>query len=98
GRLGRMLASIGCVIRSPMPPEAGIVSIEPPQGVDFERLAGMCEAGGERDPLRLWHRWLELNRIICSAREGMLRFSPHFYNDDDDLDDVREAFDEAMGT
>ena len=98
GRLGRMLASIGCVVRSPMPPEAGIVSIEPPQGVDFERLAAMCEAGAERNPLRLWHRWLEQNRIICSAREGMLRFSPHFYNDDDDLDDVREAFDEAMGS
>ncbi|MFN2443656.1 MAG: aminotransferase class V-fold PLP-dependent enzyme [Thermoanaerobaculia bacterium] len=97
GRLGRMLASIGCTVRSPMPPESGIVSIEPPQGVDIERLARLAGAGAERDPLRLWHRWLEVNRIICSARERMLRFSPHFYNDDDDLDEIRAAFDEAMG-
>jgi len=29
---------------------------------------------------------LEQNKIICSLRENMIRFSPHFYNVFDDID------------
>lgn len=40
----------------------------------------------------LWyHRKLEEEGIICSPREGMLRFSPHFYNDADDVERVVRA-------
>jgi len=31
---------------------------------------------------------LEQNKIICSLREGMIRFSPHFYNKFDEIDRV----------
>ncbi|MDY0083429.1 MAG: aminotransferase class V-fold PLP-dependent enzyme [Ignavibacteriaceae bacterium] len=31
---------------------------------------------------------LEQNKIICSLREGMIRFSPHFYNTFDEIDRV----------
>src|SRR5262249_32741508 len=27
-----------------------------------------------------WHRLLEEQGIVCAPREGLLRFSPHFYN------------------
>lgn len=37
----------------------------------------------------LWyHRRLEEERIVCAPREGMLRFSPHFYNDANEVDRV----------
>ena len=33
----------------------------------------------------LWyHRRLEENGVVCAPREGLLRFSPHFYNDADE--------------
>ena len=37
------------------------------------------------------HRRLEEQGIICAPREGMLRFSPHFYNDEDDVERVVNA-------
>ncbi|HVE71827.1 MAG TPA: aminotransferase class V-fold PLP-dependent enzyme [Thermoanaerobaculia bacterium] len=40
----------------------------------------------------LWyHRQLEEKGIVTAPREGLLRFSPHFYNDDDDVARVIEA-------
>ena len=37
----------------------------------------------------LWyHRKLEEEGIVCAPREGMLRFSPHFYNDESDVERV----------
>lgn len=39
-------------------------------------------------PLMRLHRLLEENGIVCAPREGMLRFSPHFYNDESDVDRV----------
>ena len=37
----------------------------------------------------LWyHRRLEEEHIVCAPREGMLRFSPHFYNDANEVDRV----------
>jgi selenocysteine lyase/cysteine desulfurase len=39
-----------------------------------------------KSPAHLLHRYLERKRVICAPREGMLRFAPHFYNDELDLD------------
>lgn len=40
----------------------------------------------------LWfHRRLEEERIVCAPREGMLRFSPHFYNDADEAGRVLDV-------
>jgi len=43
--------------------------------------------GVERSLLK-WHRMLEENGVVCAPREGMLRLSPHFYNDDAEIDRV----------
>ena len=37
------------------------------------------------------HRLLDEERIITAPREGLLRFSPHFYNDDEEIDRVIEV-------
>lgn len=40
----------------------------------------------------LWyHRKLEEQGIVCAPREGLLRFSPHFYNDEGEVQRVIEA-------
>ncbi len=40
----------------------------------------------------LWyHRRLEEEGIVCAPREGMLRFSPHFYNDRGEVERVLET-------
>jgi cysteine desulfurase/selenocysteine lyase len=37
----------------------------------------------------LWyHRKLEEHGIVCAPREGLVRFSPHFYNDEDEVQRV----------
>jgi selenocysteine lyase/cysteine desulfurase len=56
---------------------SGIVGVTPP---DVEKAS----------VVRL-HRLLEEQRIVCAPREGMLRFSPHFYNGDDEIDSVIET-------
>lgn len=35
--------------------------------------------------------WLSERKIVASLREGMIRLSPHFYNNDDDLEKVVDA-------
>ena len=42
----------------------------------------------EKTSILYLHRKLEEAGIVCAPREGMLRFSPHFYNDDSDVDRV----------
>ena len=40
----------------------------------------------------LWyHRKLEEENVVCAPREGLLRFSPHFYNDEDEAERVFDA-------
>jgi len=72
-RLADGLETIGWRVASPRPIASGIIGATPP--------------GVERSLLK-WHRMLEENGVVCAPREGMLRFSPHFYNDDAEVDRV----------
>ncbi len=74
-RLADRLEEIGWQLASPRPIASGIIGAVPP--------------GVERSLLR-WHRLLEENSVVCAPRDGMLRFSPHFYNDDAEVDRVIE--------
>ncbi len=67
------LDSIGWRVATPRPIASGIVGAIPP---------------GDEPSLLRWHRLLEENGIVCAPREGMLRFSPHFYNDEADVERV----------
>lgn len=76
-RLADGCESIGLKVGSPRPIRSGIVGVYPPKS-------------DPRELVRL-HGELEKAGIICAPREGMLRFSPHFYNDDDEVDRVIEV-------
>ena len=73
--LGDGLESIGYRVVRPI--RSGIVSATP------QRVDG-------RELLRL-HGELEKERIVCSPREGALRFAPHFYNDQNEVDRIVEV-------
>jgi len=73
--LANGLESIGYRVACPV--RSGIVSATPP------RVDG-------RELLRL-HAELEKEGIVCSPREGMLRFSPHFYNTEEEAERVVEV-------
>ena len=75
--LAEGLQSIGYQVRTPRPIGSGIIAATPPS-VEPNTL------------LRL-HRKLEENGVICAPREGMLRFAPHFYNDESDVARVIEV-------
>jgi len=72
--LSERLESIGYHIATPRPIASGIVAAVPPV-IEANTL------------LRL-HRRLEENGVVCAPREGMLRFAPHFYNDESDVERV----------
>jgi selenocysteine lyase/cysteine desulfurase len=74
-RLADRMEEIGWRVASPRPIASGIVGAIPP---------------GVEPSLLRWHRTLEENRVICAPREGMLRFSPHFYNEDGEVDRLIE--------
>jgi len=76
-RLADGLESLGWRLGSPRPIRSAIIGAAPP-GVDGREL------------LRL-HGFLEKERIVCAPREGMLRFSPHFYNSDEEMDRIVEV-------
>lgn len=71
-RLADGAEAVGLHVASPRPIASGIVGVTPP---DVEKASLM----------RL-HRLLEEERIVCAPREGLLRFSPHFYNSEDEID------------
>jgi cysteine desulfurase / selenocysteine lyase len=74
--LAEQLESIGWPVASSRPIQSPIIGAKPPAG----------------DKSLLWyHRQLEEQGVVCAPREGMLRFSPHFYNDADDVARVVEA-------
>jgi cysteine desulfurase/selenocysteine lyase len=70
-KLADDLESIGWRVSSPRPIASAIIGAAP-QAVDGREL------------LRL-HGLLEKEGIVCAPREGMLRFSPHFYNSDEEI-------------
>ena len=72
-RLADRLDEIGWRVGSPRPIRSGIVGAIPP---------------GVEPSLLKWHRLLEENGVVCAPREGMLRFSPHFYNNDSEVEKV----------
>jgi cysteine desulfurase/selenocysteine lyase len=75
GVLADRLEGIGYRLGTPRPIASGIVAAIPRPSAEPNTL------------LRL-HRKLEENGVVCSPREGMLRFAPHFYNDEEDVERV----------
>ena len=75
--LAQALESRGFRLGLPRPLRSPIVGAFPPHG-DGKEL------------IRL-HSALEKEGIVCAPREGMLRFSPHFYNDASDVERVVAA-------
>jgi selenocysteine lyase/cysteine desulfurase len=73
-KLADELEGIGWRLGSPRPIRSAIIGAAPP------RVDG-------RELLRL-HGLLEKEGIVCAPREGMLRFSPHFYNSDEEVSRV----------
>jgi selenocysteine lyase/cysteine desulfurase len=71
--LADALESIGWRVATPRPIASGIIGAIPP---------------GDDPTLLRWHRLLEEQGIVCAPREGMLRFSPHFYNDTKDVERI----------
>lgn len=74
--LADRLDDIGWRVATPRPIRSGIVAAVPPPG---------------ETSLLKWHRLLEENGIVCAPREGMIRFSPHFYNMESEIDRVIEV-------
>jgi cysteine desulfurase/selenocysteine lyase len=74
--LADALESIGWSVASPPPIRSAIVGATPP---NVEKS------------LFSWHRVLEEQGIVTAPREGLLRFSPHFYNDASDVGRVIAA-------
>jgi len=80
--LADRLDDIGWRVATPRPIRSGIVGALPPSG----------------DPTLLkWHRLLEENGVVCAPREGMLRFSPHFYNTESEVDRIIDVLRGAAG-
>jgi cysteine desulfurase/selenocysteine lyase len=73
-RLADGLEALGWRLGTPRPIRSGIVGATPPN-VDSRRLLEI-------------HLLFEREGIICAPREGMLRFSPHCYNDDGEVERV----------
>jgi len=47
----------------------------------------------------LWyHRKLEEQGIVCAPREGLLRFAPHFYNDEDEAERIVHVLKSLTGS
>lgn len=70
------LEALGWQLGSPRPIGAPIIGATPP---DVEHT------------LLSWHHHLEKRGIVCAPREGMLRFSPHFYNNLEEVEQVLAA-------
>lgn len=79
-RLADGIEHAGWSLDSPRPIRSAIVGTTPP----------IVENGASKS-LLWYHRKLEEQGIVCAPREGMLRFSPHFYNDADEVDRVVSA-------
>jgi selenocysteine lyase/cysteine desulfurase len=74
--LADRLESIGWKLAAPRPIRSAILGATPP---NVEKS------------ILWWHRQLEEQGIVTAPREGLVRFSPHFYNDERDVERVIEA-------
>jgi len=74
-RFAERLEAIGWAVATPRPIRSGIVAAIPP---------------AVEPSLLQWHRKLEENGVICAPREGYLRFAPHLFNEDAEIDRVIE--------
>jgi cysteine desulfurase/selenocysteine lyase len=74
--LAEGLETLGWKVALPPPLRSPIVGATPPS---------------VEQSLFWWHRKLEEAGIVTAPREGMLRFSPHFYNDATDVERVLET-------
>lgn len=54
-------------------------------------IVGAIPPDVEKTSILFLHRKLEEEGIVCAPREGLLRFSPHFYNDDADVGRVLDV-------
>jgi cysteine desulfurase/selenocysteine lyase len=79
-RLADGVEDAGWGLGSPRPILSPIIGATPP-----------IVENGDTKSLLWYHRRLEEQGIVCAPREGMLRFSPHFYNDAQDVDRVVDA-------
>ena len=99
-RLADALEELGFHLRSPRPLQSGIVAVTPPE-LDLDRLRHEVqdlppEMVAVAKPMPLLHLWLEMHKVICAPREGMIRFSPHFYNDDSEIAQVVELLERIV--
>jgi cysteine desulfurase / selenocysteine lyase len=78
--LARSLSERGWKIATPEPFRSGIVAAIPPGDADVHKVAKELESRG----------------IITSPREGAVRFSPHAYNDDAEVERIHSAL-ESLG-
>jgi selenocysteine lyase/cysteine desulfurase len=74
--LAEGLETLGWKVALPPPLRSPIVGATPPS---------------VEQSLFWWHRKLEEAGVVTAPREGMLRFSPHFYNDATDVERVLET-------
>lgn len=54
-------------------------------------IVGAIPPDVEKTSILFLHRKLEEEGIVCAPREGFLRFSPHFYNDDSEVGRVLDV-------
>lgn len=110
--LANELEAIGWRVATPRPIRSGIVGAVPParepgtgsrepenDDARFTQGPG-TPARGPRLPARgllSWHRHLEERGIVTAPREGLLRFSPHFYNQESDVERIIDALRDAPG-
>jgi selenocysteine lyase/cysteine desulfurase len=89
--LGDGLERIGFEVKTPRPYRSGIVAAVA-RGLSDEKMRKVAEEVGMSPtvPLAVLHMYLERERVVCAPREGMLRFAPHFYNTEHELDELIE--------
>jgi selenocysteine lyase/cysteine desulfurase len=89
--LGEGLERIGFEVKTPRPYRSGIVAAIA-RGLSEEKVRKVAEELGMSPtvPLAVLHSFLERERVVCAPREGMLRFAPHFYNTENEIDELIE--------
>lgn len=90
GLLADGLETLGWKLGSPRPIRSGIVAATPPDVESGTHQSFVNSSSSGARSVRGVHRWLEEHQVVCAPREGMIRFAPHFYNDDTEITRVLE--------